>query len=421
MALTDLAVRTALPGPKTLRLFDGGGLYLEVAPSGGKWWRLKYRFVGLEKRLSLGTFPLTSLKAARLARDHAKQDLASGVDPGALRRERKHAVRTAQLQKLDAIATAWLQHRASAWKPGTQDAIAASLRNEVFPRIGSRPISEIQPRDIRDVVQAIESRGAGETAGRVFQRLRAIFRYAVAHDLITTDPTYALKPAEIFKPRKVKHRASISEVEAPEFLRRLESYDRNSSTQMALMLLLLTATRPGELRGARWEEIDERNAMWRIPAERMKMATEHVVPLSKQSLRLLKAMSKMSGTDVFVFPSPFYPGKPLSDGTLNSALARMGYKGMATAHGFRTLFSTSANEFGWNSDVIEKQLAHEERDEVRGAYNRAQWLTERTELMQWWADRVDSLRKATDAVGADLKGPLRRRRTSSLQPSPPDN
>jgi integrase len=415
MPLTDLAVRAALPGPKTTRLFDGGGLYLEVAPSGGKWWRLKYRFAGLERRVSLGTFPLTSLKAARLARDRAKQDLSAGVDPGALRREKKQAVRTAQLQKLDAVAEAWLKHRASAWKPGTLEAIGASLRNDVFPKLGSRPISEIQPRDIRDVVQAIESRGAGETAGRVFQRLRAIFRYAVAHELTTTDPTYALKPAEIFKPRKVTHRASISRAEAPDFLRRLEGYDRNSSTQMALALLILTAVRPGELRGARWEEIDERNAVWRIPAERMKMATEHVVPLSKQSLRLLKTMSRISGNDAFVFPSPFYPNKPLSDGTLNSALARMGYKGMATAHGFRTLFSTCANESGWDSDVIEKQLAHEERDEVRGAYNRAQWLTERTELMQWWADEVDTLRNASDSAGTSRKSASRSRRTRGLQ------
>ena len=356
------------------------------------------------------------MKAARVARDRAKQDLATGVDPSAERRGKKEAERTAQLQKLEAVAMAWLQHRSSAWKPGTQDAIAASLRNDVFPRIGSRPIGEVQPREIRDLVHAIEGRGAGETAGRVFQRLRAIFRYAVAHNLVTTDPTYALKPAEIFRPRK-KHRASISEAEAPEFLRRLESYDRNSSTQMALTLLILTATRPGELRGARWEEIDERNAVWRIPAERMKMATEHMVPLSKQSLRLLKAMSKVSGNDVFVFPSPFYPGKPLSDGTLNSALARMGYKGMATAHGFRTLFSTCANEAGWDADVIEKQLAHEERDEVRGAYNWAQWLAERTELMEWWADQLDSLRKASRSTGANLRKPVRSRRTRDFQPS----
>jgi len=399
MPLTDLAVRSAVPGTKTIRLFDGGGLYLEVAPSGGKWWRLKYRYAGVERRVSLGTFPLTSLKAARLARDRAKQELSAGIDPSAQRRDKREATRVAQMQKVDAVATAWLQHRSSAWTAGTRSAIEASLRNDVFPKIGSRPIGQVQPREIRDLVQTIESRGAGETASRVFQRLRAIYRYALAHDLTATDPTYALKPAEIFKPRKVKHRASISEAEAPEFLRRLENYDRSSSTAMALTLLMLTATRPGELRGALWEEIDERNALWRIPAARMKMGTEHVVPLSKQSLRLLKTISKISGSEAFVFPSPFYPGKPLSDNTLNSALARMGYKGIATAHGFRTLFSTCANEAGWNSDVIEKQLAHEERDDVRGAYNRAQWMADRVKLMQWWADRVDQLRLSTDERG----------------------
>jgi integrase len=251
----------------------------------------------------------------------------------------------------------------------------------------------VQPRDIREAVQAIESRGASETAGRVFQRLRAVYRYAVAHELTDNDPTYPLKPSEILKPRRTTHRASLSERDVPGFLAKLDKYEGDPATRMALELLMLTATRPGELRGARWEEIDERGALWRIPAERMKMKTEHTAPLSGQALRVLRAMRKISGSDAMVFPSPFYPGKPLSDGTLNSALARLGYKGITTAHGFRTLFSTSANEAGWNSDIIEKQLAHEERDEVRGAYNRAQWLPERTKLMQWWADRLDTLRK----------------------------
>jgi integrase len=180
----------------------------------------------------------------------------------------------------------------------------------------------------------------------------------------------------------------------PAFLKKLSAYGGDHpTTHAALTLLMLTATRPGELRGAMWGEIDEAGRMWRIPASRMKMKTEHVVPLSTQSLAVLENMRKLSAAGSYVFPSPFYPSKPLSDGTLNSALARLGYKGIATAHGFRTLFSTCANEAGWNSDIIEKQLAHEERNEVRGAYNRAQWVAERVELLQWWADRLDELRR----------------------------
>ena len=401
--LTDAAIRSAVPSDKTVKLSDGGGLYLELSPSGGKWWRLKYRYGGVEKRISLGTYPQTSLKAARQARDQAKKQLQGGSDPSALRKSAKATLRRAQEMKVETVALAWLKHRSGAWKQSTRQMIEASLRNDVFPKLGSRPIGDVQPRDVRDLVQAIEDRGAGETAGRVFQRLRAIYRYAVAHDLTSVDPTYALKPSEIFKPRKAKHRGSLAEADVPEFFRRLEKYDGDPATRSALELLLLTATRPGELRGARWDEVDEPASLWRIPASRMKMGTEHLLPLSRQALGLLETLRRMRGQSELVFPSPFYPGKPLSDGTLNSALARLGYKGIATAHGFRTLFSTCSNEAGWSSDVIERQLAHEERNEVRAAYNRAQRLSERKKLMQWWADRVDQLRHASRKASASRK------------------
>jgi integrase len=398
MPLTDTAIRNAKPGAKPLRLFDGGGLYLEVAPAGGKWWRLKYRIAGKEKRLSLGTYPDVGLKEARERRDDARKLLAAGTDPSAARKADKAAKRAETLNTLEAVATAWLSHRASAWTERTRTMIKTSLESDVFPKLGDRPASSIQPADIRDVVQAIEARGAGETAGRVFQRLRAIYRYAVAHDIVPTDPTYPLKPSEIFKPRKVKHRAALAERDVPGFLQGLSEYDGEPSTISALELLMLTAVRPGELRGALWAEFDRDRAIWRIPGERMKMKTEHVVPLSTQALALLDRIEPITGNCDFVFPSPFYPGKPISDGTLNSALTRMGYKGVATAHGFRTLFSTCAHEAGWNTDVIEKQLSHEDRDEVRGAYNRAQWLEQRRELMQWWADHIDKLRKGAEVI-----------------------
>lgn len=398
MALSDTAIRNAKAGERPVRLFDGGGLYLEVAPSGGKWWRLKYRVDGKEKRVSLGVYPAVGLRAARSRRDEARQQLANGADPSATRKAEKARARAKAMHTLEGVGNAWLAHRASAWTPGTRAMIAASLENDVFPMLGSRAVADVQPGDIRSLVQAIEARGAGETATRVFQRLRSIYRYAVAHELVETDPTYPLKPAEIFKPRRPTHRAAMTERDVPAFLAKLAGYEGDGATKAALALLMLTATRPGELRGARWEEIDEAGALWRIPAYRMKMKAEHVVPLSRQAMSVLAKMRPVSGNRALVFPSPFYPSASLSDGTLNSALSRMGYKGTATAHGFRTLFSTSANEAGWNGDLIERQLAHEERDGVRAAYNRAKYIAERTKLMQWWADRLDALQKGADVI-----------------------
>lgn len=398
MALSDTEIRKAKATDKRQRLSDGGGMYLEISTAGGKLWRLKFRFEGKEKLLALGVYPDVSLKDARKRRDEARQILAGGIDPTALRKAERHARKIAAANTFEATARAWLDHRADAWVDRTRKIILASLENDAFPVIGAQPIADIQPTDIRRLVQGIEARGAGETAGRVFQRLRSIFRYAIAHDLIDTDPTYPLKPAEIFKPRKVEHRAALSERDVPTFLHRLAGYEGDPITAAALTLLMLTAVRPGELRGARWEEIDTDRKLWRVPAERMKMKTEHTVPLSEQAHAVLDIVRPITGASALVLPSPFYPGKPLSDGTLNSALARMGYKGIATAHGFRTLFSTCANEAGWNRDFIEKQLAHEDRDDVRGAYNRAQWLDERAKMMQWWADRIDALRKGADVV-----------------------
>ena len=397
--LNDVQVRKAAPSAKPVRMFDGGGLYLEVRPAGGKWWRFKYRFGGKEKLLALGTYPDVSLKQARDRRDTARKHLSEGGDPSQARKAEKAATQVRAEHTLELVARDWLAHRAPAWTDKTQLTISRSLENDVFPELGSRPIAEITPTEIRKAVQRIEARGAGETASRVFQRLQSVFRFAVAHELVLTDPTYPMKPSEILKPRKVTHRAAITEREAPEFLRKLDSYEGDPATRCALQLLMLTAVRPGEIRSAAWLEFDLEAGVWTIPAERMKMGAEHLVPLSRQACAIVKRLqAKRDASEPLVFPSPFYPGKPLSDGTLNSALARMGYKGHATAHGFRSLFSTCANEAGWNRDVIEKQLSHEERNAVRKAYNRAEYLEERNKLMQWWANRVDQLRKGTEVI-----------------------
>ena len=398
MALTDTAIRKLKADDPKRRHFDEKGLYLELSSAGGKWWRFKYRFAGKEKLLSMGVYPEVSLAEARRRRDAARALLDEQVDPGAERKAAASAQRAAALNTLEAVARAWLDDKSSGWSDHTRGNVTASLENHVFPRLGSRPCKEIKAGEIRDVVKAIDASGARDQAGRVFQRLRAIYRYAIQHDLCEADPTYSLRPSEILSKQSVRHRAALAERDVPAFLRKLDSYEGDPNTRNALEFLMLTATRPGETRGATWGEIDEERSLWRIPAERMKMKAEHLVPLSPQALAVLKRARDLAGKSALVFPSPFYPNKPLSENTLNSMLARLGYKGIATAHGFRTLFSTCANEAGWNADAIERQLAHEERDEVRGAYNRALMLPERTKLMKWWGTKIDALRKGAKVL-----------------------
>ena len=394
MKLTNTKLRSLTkPG----KYFDGGGLYLELTAAGGRYWRVKYRAGGKEKRLALGVYPAVSLKDARDKLAEARKALQAGTDPGELRKEAKAKAQHEAANSLEAVARDWLKHQAGKWEPVTLARITASLEADIFPTLGARPMASLKARDVRDAVKAIEKRGAADQAGRVLQRVKAIFRYAVTHERIDSNPMLDLMPAEVLKPRHVQHRPALADRELPEFLAKLASYDGDPHTVQALRLLMLTAVRPGEVRGARWAEFDLEAAQWRIPAERMKMRTEHLVPLSTQALEVLRTMQPLTGERDLVFPSPFYPSKPLSENTFNSAMARMGYKGTATAHGFRALFSTVANECGWNPDVIERQLAHAERNEVRAAYHRSTYLQDRTKLLQWWADYLDG-RKAGNVV-----------------------
>jgi integrase len=398
MPLTDTTIKAAKPRPKPQRLFDGGGLYLEISPAGGRWWRLKYRHGGKEKRLSLGTYPDTSLKQARERRDEARRLLADGLDPGEERKANKAEAQLEADRAFKAVALAWMQHSGARWGERTRGMVLASLTADAFPKLGTRAIGSIRAADVIEVVQAVEARGAGDTAARVLQRIRAVFRYAVVHQGLTTNPTLDVKADEVLKPRRVTHRAALPESELSTFLAKLDAYDGDPATAGALRLLLLTVVRPGELRGACWSEIDLAAQRWRIPAARMKMKTEHLVPLSRQAVTVLRQAEQLrqaaagSGEPDLVFPSPYYVGKALSENTLNSALARMGFKGIVTAHGFRALFSTVANECGHDPDVIERHLAHAERNEVRAAYHRAAYIDARAALVQWWADYLDGKR-----------------------------
>lgn len=394
MALTDAQLRNLTdPG----KHFDGGGLYLELTKAGGRYWRLKYRHGGKEKRLAFGVYPGVTLKAARDRANEARKVLKDGGDPGELRRAEKAKAVLESVNTLEAVALDWMKHQSARWDVETAARIKASLEADIFKTLGERPLASIKPGEIMAAVKLIETRGASDQAGRVLQRVKAVYRWAVIHERIDTNPMLDLVPSEVLKPRQVKHRAAMSDKELPEFLIKLAAYDGDPHTLHALRLLILTATRPGETRGARWAEFDLDAAVWVIPPERMKMRVEHRVPLSTQALDVLRTMQTFSGGRELVFPSPYYPSKPLSENTFNSALARMGYKNTATAHGFRALFSTVANECGWNPDVIERQLAHKEANEIRAAYHRSTYLKDREKLMQWWGDYLDG-RKAGNVI-----------------------
>jgi integrase len=375
------------------RHFDGGGLYVEVTPAGRKYFRMKYRFGGKEKLLALGVYPDVSLKEARARRDEARRALARGEDPGELRKAAKARAEHEARNTFRAVAEDWLTHQAASWADVTLERIRAGFEADVYPDLGARPMAGLKPRDVIEAVRKIEARGAGEQAARTLQRIRAVFRFAVVHERIEANPMLDLKPAELLKPRQVKHRAALADKDLPAFLQALDAYQGDPTTKAALRLLMLTALRPGELRTLRWSDLDKDAAELRIPAERMKMRRPHAVPLSRQAMEVIEAQRAISGDDALIFPSPYARGHPLSENTMNSALARLGYKGEHTAHGCRAVFSTVANEAGFDADVIERQLAHRERNEVRAVYHRSEYLAERRELLQWWADHIDARRQ----------------------------
>ena len=386
MPLTDAQLRNlSEPG----KYFDGGGLFLDLTKAGGRYWRLKYRHGGKEKLLALGVYPTVSLKTARELANDARKTLKGGGDPGVLRKAEKARVVQETVNTLEAVSRDWLTHQAARWAPVTLARIRASLEADIFPALGARPLASVKPGEIMAAVKKVEARGAADQADRVLKRVKAVYRWAVTHERIESNPMVDLVPSEILKPRHVTHRPALADSDLPAFLAKLATYDGDPHTVNALRLLMLTATRPGETRGALWAEFDLDAALWIIPAARMKMKLEHRVPLSRQAVEVLRTMQTLSGDRALVFPSPFYPSKPLSENTFNSALARMGFKGSATAHGFRALFSTVANECNWNPDVIERQLAHVERNGVRAAYHRSTYLDDRAKLMQWWADYLD--------------------------------
>jgi integrase len=389
MKLTDTACKNAKPLEKSFKLSDGAGLYLEVMPTGSKYWRLKYRFASKEKRLAIGVYPAISLKEAREKRDHARKLIQNGTDPSQLKKDLKYQQTIDTENTFKKIAIEWHENQKPTWNKRHAITVLRRLEMNIFNHIGDKPIHTIKAQELLSVVRIIERRDALDVAHRALQTCGQIFRYAIAIGKAERDITADLRGA--LKTRKKENYNRLEAKELPEFLNKLEEYDGDHQTILGFKLLILTFVRTGELRGAKWEEIDFDKSEWRIPAERMKMKEQHIVPLSTQSLLILKELQTLNGFREYIFPNRNKPLTFISENTLLYALYRMGYHSRATPHGFRATASTILNEHGFRPDVIERQLAHAERNKVRASYNHAQYLPERRQMMQWWADYLGKL------------------------------
>lgn len=393
MKLTDSYLRALKANGKVQKYSDGGGLYLHVSPTGGKLWRMGYRFEGKQKTLSFGKYPAVSLKDARNRRDEAKDLLAAGIDPGARKKAVKAAIKAETMNSFEVVAREWFERYKDSWVDHHGKKILARLENDIFPLIGGKAIGAVTAPELLEALRRIEARGAVETAHRALQNCGQIFRYAIATGRAERDTAADLRGA--LSPVKSTNFASITEPkDIGALLREIDAYPGNMIVRAALRMAPYVFVRPGELRRAEWAEFSLESAEWRIPAARMKMRETHIVPLARQMLTILEDLHRFTGHGRYLFPSMRANSAPISDVTLLAALRRMGYdKDVMTVHGFRSMASTLLNEQGYNRDWIERQLAHGERNTVRASYNYAQYLPERRRMMQEWADYLDGLRE----------------------------
>lgn len=406
MKLTNTACQAAKPKEKPYKLSDGGGLYLEITPTGSKLWRLKYRFLGKEKRLALGAYPIVSVAEARAGREKAKRNLANNIDPSDAKRDgRRQAVREAN-NTFQAVALEWHDKQKEHWSEGYGEKIMRILTMNIFPYIGHRPIAQITPPELLECLLKIVDRKAYDIAGRAKQICGMVFRYGIQSGKCERDSAADLKGA--WKPRKTKHYATIDAKDIPDFIHTLERNEARlfERTRRALMFSMLTFARPGEIRQAQWSEIDWDAKEWQIAAHKMKMRRDHIVPLCKQALKILEEQKAETGhlnTD-WVFPSQVKPKQAMSDGTLTKAIERLGYGEKMVAHGFRALARTTIREkLGYDPEVIEKQLAHKTRNPLGEAYDRTQFLSERKKMMQDWADYLDGLASGGQVIPHNFK------------------
>lgn len=404
MSLTELACKNAKPREKAYKLTDGDGMYLEVLPAGGKYWRMKYRYLSKEKRLAIGVYPEIGLAEARSIREEARRKLRAGEDPSFAKQEQKRILKLNAENTFEAIAREWHQHQKDRWSENHASTIIRRLEGDVFPEIGNIPIRDVSPPRVLKVIQQIQKqRNAHEIARRALQYISSVFRYAIMTSRAETNPCDALKGA--IKPTKKGHYAAMEIRELPEFLEILRRNDARlyMETRLAVEMIMLTFVRTGELIKAKWSEFDLDERVWIIPAERMKMRQSHLVPLSTQVLKILDELKRLNDNREYVFPSQRNPKKHMSNGAILMALDRMGYRGKHTGHGFRALaMSTIKERLDYRHEVIDRQLAHAHKNQVDAAYDRAKFLDERKIMMQEWADYLDRLMQK-NVITADFK------------------
>jgi len=416
MLLTDAQVRNAKPKPKFYRLRDGNSLFLQVEPKGGKYWRLMYRYAEKQKTLSLGTYPEVSLGEARDKAHAARKTLASGTDPSAMKREKKRVAVFNANNTFEGVAKEWFENNKSKWTPEHADRLWRRIEIHLVTELGKRPIADISTLELLNVIRKVESQkitrgnkrvkrhGGTEVSHRVLQTSGAIFNYAIVTERMENNPAFPLRDGRALKPHKAKNYPTIVAKEIPDLLQQLENAKTSLQNKLAIRLMLLTFVRTGELRKSTWKDVDLKAREWRLPAHITKMRDEHIVPLSKQAIGLFKELYKISGHRELLFPPQQHRKQMLmSENTINMVLKRMGYKGKLVGHGFRALASTTLNEKGYPADVIERQLAHAERNKIRAAYNRAEYLPQRQTMMQDWADLIDALVSKKKPASGKLK------------------
>ncbi len=400
MKLTARQVDTAKPKEKPYKLSDGGGLYLEVAPNGSRYWRMKYRINGKEKRLSFGVYPIISLAVARDEREKAKRVLAGGGDPGEVKKAGKLAQKLSIENTFEAIAREWHKSKADRWSLRYRDEIIDTFEKDIFPFIGKRPIAEIKPMELLETLKRMEKRGALEKMRKVRQRCGEVFRYAIITGRAEYNPAPDL--ASALTPPKKQHFPFLTAQELPYFLNDLAGYTGSVITKTATRIIMLTGVRTQELRFARWQDIYLDKGMWNIPPEVMKMKRPHVVPLSTQVVDLFTSLRPITGAYPLVFIGRNDHRKPISKESVNQVIELLGYKGRLTGHGFRHTMSTILHEQGYNSAWIETQLAHVDKNSIRGTYNHAKYLDGRREMLQWYADYMDNLERGGNVVHGEF-------------------
>ncbi|MFP1962938.1 tyrosine-type recombinase/integrase [Lonsdalea quercina] len=396
MKLNARQVETAKPKDKPYKMADGGGLYLLVKTNGSRYWRLKYRIDGKEKLLALGVYPDVSLADARAKRDEARKGIAGGIDPLAVKKEQK-VEREAQVKNtFQQIALEWHNIKVKKWSAGYASDILEAFNKDVFPFIGQRPIADIKPLELLNVLKKMEDRGATEKAKKVRQRCGEVFRYAIVTGRAVYNPAPDLTSA--MQGHESTHYPFLTTEELPAFFKALAGYSGSELIVLAARLLIITGLRTGELRGALWSEIDTKKALWEISAERMKMRRPHIIPLSTQALAIIEQIRAMTGLFPLLFPGRNDPSKTMSEASINQVFKRIGYTGRVTGHGFRHTMSTVLHEQGYNTAWIETQLAHVDKNAIRGTYNHAQYLDGRREMLQWYADYMVSLENGSNVV-----------------------